>query len=304
MKLGAALLLLAAFICCAHIAKGSAPVDGLVLNYKFSGNSLDSGPLQNHGQAVGATLTADRFGQPDSAYQFNGTGAYVEGLAALPETASVTVSLWLRLDSWVQLQNWGAPQVIFFEGDDGPGHDFACYILGGFHFITKGGSQLDYNNWLPNVGTWIHLVCMDDALSGKMAIWVDGKKVSEGPSLGAANIGYHAPFNLGRRPGGYNDWFVAAAIDEVRIYDRALSDVEIGLLHSAEAGTARNLRISIETLRLTMGLEPGKRYILQSSPDLEAWTDFGNAFVATASTQIVSVNVFDAARFWRVLERP
>jgi hypothetical protein len=285
-------------------SRGAAPVDGLVLNYKFSGDASDSGPLQNHAQAFGAVLTADRFGQADSAYQLNGTGAFIEAAAALPEMASATVSLWLRLDSWVQLQNWGAPQVVFFEGDDGPGHDFALYVLGGFHFITKGGSQLDYNNWLPTVGTWTHLVCVDDAVSAKMAMWVNGKKVAEGPSMGSSNVGFHAAFNLGRRPGGYNDWFVAAAIDDVRVYDRALTDSEIDQLNTAEVGSTRSLQISIETLRLTMSLEPGRRYILQSSVDLEAWTDFGSAFVATASSHVVSVTPQDSACFWRVLERP
>jgi hypothetical protein len=88
------------------------------------------------------------------------------------------------------------------------------------------------------------------------------------------------------------------------VYNRALSDLEIAQLHSAESGTARNLKISIETVRLEMGLEPGRKYLLQSSPDLQTWTDFEAAFTATAAKQDMSVPVDEEKKFWRVNAAP
>jgi hypothetical protein len=183
-------------------ARAAAPTDGLVLHYSFSGNANDATHLMNNGVSFGATLAADRFGVENSAYHFNGTGAYMQAAGPLPEMASATVSLWLSLDSWLQYQNWGAPQVVFFEGDDGPGRDFGCYLIGGVHFFVKANEGLSYFNWMPPVGVWTHLVCVADAENQKMSIWINGRKVKEGPFSGGANIGYHAQFNLGRRPAG------------------------------------------------------------------------------------------------------
>jgi hypothetical protein len=47
--------------------------DGLVAYYPFNGNANDESGNGNHGTVHGATLTADRFGNANSAYKFNGT---------------------------------------------------------------------------------------------------------------------------------------------------------------------------------------------------------------------------------------
>jgi hypothetical protein len=46
--------------------------NGLIANYPFSGNANDAGSLSNNGTVVGATLTTDRFGTANSAYFFDG----------------------------------------------------------------------------------------------------------------------------------------------------------------------------------------------------------------------------------------
>ena len=44
---------------------------GLIAYYPFSGNAVDTAG-GNNGTVYNATLTTDRFGNPDSAYYFNG----------------------------------------------------------------------------------------------------------------------------------------------------------------------------------------------------------------------------------------
>ncbi|TGO02513.1 hypothetical protein PN36_23830 [Candidatus Thiomargarita nelsonii] len=46
--------------------------DGLVAYYPFDGNAQDASGNGNHGTVNGATLTEDRFGSADSAYEFDG----------------------------------------------------------------------------------------------------------------------------------------------------------------------------------------------------------------------------------------
>ncbi|MDP1746882.1 MAG: hypothetical protein Q8L90_15005, partial [Bacteroidota bacterium] len=49
--------------------------DSLVACYDFSGNANDGTGNGYNGTVVNATLTADRFGNPNSAYNFNGTAS-------------------------------------------------------------------------------------------------------------------------------------------------------------------------------------------------------------------------------------
>ena len=53
---------------------GAVPViaNGLVAAYEFTGNANDVSGNGNNGVVNGATLTADRFGNPNSAYSFDG----------------------------------------------------------------------------------------------------------------------------------------------------------------------------------------------------------------------------------------
>jgi hypothetical protein len=49
------------------------PTDGLVGWWPFNGNANDESGNGNNGNAIGVTLTTDRFGLTNSAYFFNGT---------------------------------------------------------------------------------------------------------------------------------------------------------------------------------------------------------------------------------------
>lgn len=300
------LLRLAPYGLAALAAAAATPVpdDGLLLHFPFAGNALDSTPSGNDATLYGAQFSTDNLGRTNSALRFNGTGDYLKTKAPLPDTQSIAVSLWLALDSWVQRNNWTAPQVIFFEGDDGGGHDVACYVLGGFHFTVKSDDTLSYGSWLPPLHAWTHLVCQADALDKTMSIWIDGKKVAEKPFVTGANAGFHSAFNLGRRPGVYNDWFFAGSIDEVRVYDHALTGQEIGAIYASQRGQVQAVKIEVESVRLAMNVAPGNSYILQSSTDLSSWTNYGAPFVATAAEYQASVNAVESGRFWRLVQVP
>ena len=56
--------------------------------------------MANHGTVHGAVLVADRFGMANSAYRFNGNGAFIEAphSSSLEITSGLTVSAWVRID--------------------------------------------------------------------------------------------------------------------------------------------------------------------------------------------------------------
>ncbi|MGD0712159.1 MAG: hypothetical protein ABR968_13380, partial [Bacteroidales bacterium] len=49
------------------------PSTGLVAFYPFKGNADDTSGNGHNGTVHGATLTTDRFGNPNNAYYFNGS---------------------------------------------------------------------------------------------------------------------------------------------------------------------------------------------------------------------------------------
>ena len=71
--------------------------NGLTAYYPFNGNANDASGNGNNGVVNGATLTADRFGSPNSAYRFNGT-SWIQ----LPDTVEPAQPSGLTLSAWVQ----------------------------------------------------------------------------------------------------------------------------------------------------------------------------------------------------------
>ncbi len=58
--------------CFASVSFAQMPTNGLVSYYLFNGNANDQNGGKNNGTVQGATLTADRFGNANAAYSFNG----------------------------------------------------------------------------------------------------------------------------------------------------------------------------------------------------------------------------------------
>ena len=77
--------------------RAQVPTGGLVAFYPFSGNANDSSGNGINGTLNGCTLTTDRFGRPNSAYQFNGSSDYilVNNSSSFPATA-ITTAFWLN----------------------------------------------------------------------------------------------------------------------------------------------------------------------------------------------------------------
>ena len=107
-----------------------------------------------------------------------------------------------------------------------------------------------YNIWLdsqPNIlvpGTWQHIACVYDPASLLARIYVDGRDVTAGENgpgtIGAPFQNTGQPFRLGIRASG--DYPLNGALDETRIWDRALSQDEIrNLIHLRQEPGAPNL---------------------------------------------------------------
>jgi len=108
---------------------------------------------------------------------------------------------------------------------------------------------------------------------------------------------------LGRHPS--NAYPLVGGIDDVRFYNRALSDSEAQQLYAFESGPRVDL-IKIVQPSLS-NLTLGTNYQLQVSTDLNSWTNQGAAFTATNGSMVYP-QYFDVPnwnqRFFRVQVAP
>ena len=80
----------------------------------------------------------------------------------------------------------------------------------------------------PRVGCWQHLVGVHDASAGQLRLYVDGQRT--GTTAFSPGWGASGAFVVGRGLfDGPADWFIGD-IDQIRVWNRALSDTDVSVL--------------------------------------------------------------------------
>jgi hypothetical protein len=106
----------------------SSFTNGLVAYYPFNGNANDATGNGNNGTVVGATLATDRFGNPNSAYSFDGASDYIS-FTTLPttQTDGVTLTAWV---SPASLNQYSMAVCLGYD-DGGTGDGMSLGMVGG-----------------------------------------------------------------------------------------------------------------------------------------------------------------------------
>lgn len=134
--------------------------------------------------------------------------------------------------------------------------------------------------WAATNGQWLHLVGVGTATS--QTLYVNGIMVSNVTGLVCGDIGQVTLMNIGRLAvSGYDDF--DGRMDEVRIFNRALSATEVQQLYSYEYAVQFEPTISLLKVQPSFSnLIPGTNYQLQVSTNLSGiFTNYGSAFIAT-----------------------
>ena len=75
--------------------------EGLVAYYPFNGNANDESGNGHHGIVNGATLTTDRFGRSNTAYEFDGENDFIQ----LPANDHLALDFPISTSVWVSLSS-------------------------------------------------------------------------------------------------------------------------------------------------------------------------------------------------------
>jgi len=220
--------------------------EGLVAHYPFNGNANDESGNGYDGEVKGPKLTNDRHGKSNSAYRFDGGDGYIE-LDPMQFGDQLAISAWVSLDD---IQRNGMNAIIVkYDGKQAPNDVSVRRSFG----IGYGKEQVEWTVSSNGVGshllatpnnpilanTWTHLTCVWGL--GQMSIHINGKKIINKPVEKISIFNSPVPISIGANiqfidePSSRNvTSHIAGDIDDVRIYNRALSAGEIEALYDLE----------------------------------------------------------------------
>ena len=215
--------------------------DSLIAYYPFNGNALDESGNGNNGTVSGATLVADRFGNPNSAYSFNGLSDYIDykaGPKFKPRTFPISICLWIKTRESNIIGT-------FFKTDFAEGIYTGITIqvqvsLGGIlevHYGDGGPTSSDhrrskFGTTVINDGQW-HFVAAVIRGPTDMDLYVDCHYENGSYEGGGGNMVYT---NADGRSGEYDvlsgDFFYDGIADDIRYYHRELTQTDLELLYA------------------------------------------------------------------------
>src|SRR5690606_19941807 len=106
--------LLVVLVLFGYVSKAQGDLlNGLIGCYTFTGNANDQSGKENHGQVNGASLTEDRFGNANSAYEFDGNDLIDIPASAL-KNSNYSYSVWAKVSVNPSIGNSG---IVFSIGD-------------------------------------------------------------------------------------------------------------------------------------------------------------------------------------------
>ncbi|MCD9017903.1 LamG-like jellyroll fold domain-containing protein [Parachryseolinea silvisoli] len=216
---------------------------GLKGQYAFAGDAQNQAGGMN-GTVTGATLTADRDGNASQAYNFDGTDDYItlpgsaDGLSFIQNTGVFTITAFIKLSdlsarSVIIGSSGTATRKGFSFAYDTYGNEYGTHTLrfssttGDAGIVNVGAG----NDYAINDLNWHHVAVVGDGKS--VRFYLDG--VANGYSTTITNLSTGPSANdvvIGATRNSATGVVLPmhGAIDELHIFDKALSDSEIRLL--------------------------------------------------------------------------
>ncbi|MBP1906103.1 hypothetical protein J2Z32_002752 [Paenibacillus turicensis] len=211
------------------------PTDGLVAEYLFNGNALDTSGNENHGKVEGAIPTHNRFHEQNTALFFAGSGSHVvlEPTRVL-NSETFSLSVWVKYDEGAKMNWWN--NAIVSQDDNGRIADKSRRVFQistmrnkvRIHFMMD-TSDVETKHALER-GRWYHLAVICDGLYFKLYLnsqLQDTQQYAFRPNA-------EEPIYIGKKNSDEPRFFFHGAIDDLRIYNVILSQQEIIALYTEQ----------------------------------------------------------------------
>ena len=207
------------------------PTNGLVGYWPFNGNANDESGNGNNGTVNSATLTSDRTGNANSAYDFNGTSSHISLNNTIGNfgVGDFTMSAWI---SKYDLTTAGS--VIGKRNSPADGNMIILSSRPSYE-ISSGTGDYFQNSNMPifnTLNTWFHIILVRSG--NNLKSYVNGVLVDDYVSPTIQNINNSAITEIGARYSGSAIWNLwHGKIDDVGIWNRALTQQEITTMYNS-----------------------------------------------------------------------
>ena len=224
------------------------PTEGLIGWWPFNGNANDESGNGNDGVVNGATMTSDRNGNTNSAYSFDGVNDFISATRNYLFNDEISISCWFK-------ENGTNEQVQIIGCWDNPlsGPENRLITLYLNSDITKGDivttiNQINVSAITQNTLLSWHNVSM--VYDGQeLKLYQDGYMLSSSPSAANFRINQNPFWIIGAEAylNSYG-YFMQGDIDDIAIYNRALTPEEITALYTGvsdnnDGGSAANATV-------------------------------------------------------------
>ena len=208
--------------------------EGLVAYYPFNGNAKDESGNGNDGLVKGALLVEDRNGKPLKAYSFNGQDSFID----LPASKQINYIHHISVSFWINAsekqpsgQQWSG---LITRTDHRHRFSFTTGLYPNLVLGSRVSPQHNVDNKAVIASAkWMHIVFTHDG-SG-CALFIDGKQKSKITNRAISLVSSDLPVTIGAEGNGNGlIRFFLGCLDDIRIYNRALSDEEVKALYEFE----------------------------------------------------------------------
>ena len=224
------------------------PVNGLRGWYPFNSNANDESGNGNNGTVNGATLTIDRNGNSNSAYRFDGISNIISTVNAPFINPPFTLSAWIKvefvgnfIEPIISLGGVQGYNTLYFSPSWSIQGSAGTPSIG-----TSGSNDISSINHVIPQNTWKHLIVTVTSYStNEVTFYVDGVAYSQNTTNGF-NVPFplnNSGFNIGSHSGCTfcGTTFFNGSIDDIGLWNRALTQQEITALYQGDNTTANCL---------------------------------------------------------------
>lgn len=308
-------IIIYAFLSLLGLTLHSQVSDGLVAYYQFDGSVIDASSNGNNGIRFGTTGFPDRHGCVNGAVRFDGIDDYV----TVEESTSLQLE-YISITAWVKLSDLGRYSLAVKSAfDNATGEQFALSLVdNSFEFSIKRGSgcipgegwQRVRSRTITDYSEWIFIACTWDGSMLKM--FFNGMLDSTNTSAteGPLDVCLGAPIRFGKQ------WSsdvmpLDGALDDIRIYNRAITHGEIQSLYNENIwesptlrlvpGTYTSIQSALESSNSgdTILVYPGVYY--ENIDLLGKSVVLGSLFLLSGDTSYVSQTIIDGSSLDRVI---
>ena len=238
----------------------------LVAYYPFNGNAGDESGFNNNGTVSGAVLTTDRHGNPSSAYRFDGVNDYI----SVPASASLNFQNSVSINFWITVNQ-------FFERESYPlshgnWENRWKISLTNKHIrwtvkTDTGTKDLDSETELVQDSLYNVTVLYDGS---DYEIYINGE-LDAFTTFSGQILTTNIDLMMGQVLPGNNQYNFSGVLDDIRIYNYAISYSDINSLYDISTGIEDNLNTEVPlTYELTQNYpnpfnsQTNIRYIIKS----------------------------------------